>query len=148
MIYYLWIILWLYLTQWHRDMNTNTGFVTGIINLLLVWFIFVTPFYIFLQFAILFVPREGRLKTTAPLPAYLMPSFKLVLPPPVRAPTNQPAPPLLLSRARNIWEAEPDWAGQDIMCSCKISDERCLGPRLGSTCMSGWCLFVLTGLDW
>ena len=45
------------------------------------------------------VPREGGLKTTKPLPAYLMPSFKLVLP---RAPPT--LPPLLLIRPRSICE--------------------------------------------
>ena len=34
------------------------------------------------------VPREGRLKTTKPLPASLMPSFKLVLPTVPVSPTS------------------------------------------------------------
>ena len=47
-----------------------------------------------------FVCSQGRkIKTTKPLPAYLMPSFKLVLP---RAP--QTLPPLLLIRPRSICE--------------------------------------------
>ena len=63
-------------------------------------FIFVTR-YIWYFFAICnFVCSQGRkIKTTKPLPAYLMPSFKLVLP---RAPPT--LPPLLLIRPRSICE--------------------------------------------